>query len=105
MSTNYQPHSGSQSTTGGFDHAIVGYRGDTAQVMALLRRRRTQPFSEKHCLRQETRWAAMYCTVDEFKLGALMRASKLRREQAHAMLAYYGIDYRTRNIVSEGGAR
>lgn len=78
---------------------LNGYRADTHVYYSLLKKRHKTPFSNKHRLSDEIRWAALYCTLEEFNAGEIINRSSLYGNKLNQFFKYYGIDQRKRDLI------
>ncbi len=85
-----------------FSWGIKGYRPSTSAIYQEIRSYHQFPFDDRHEVRDEARWLALYCTDDDINLQFLMAKTKLRRHELPEFFAYYGVDLKRRNLIKKG---
>jgi hypothetical protein len=78
---------------------IKGYRPDPSRYIAILKDRVKTPFSNKHFLHCELRWAALFCCEEAFTANEIISRSTLNSRSLAKFMAYYGIDINRRDLI------
>lgn len=80
---------------------LRGYRADTPFYIKEIKKSQPEPFNERHRLSDEIRWAALYCSLDEFtRVQILKRSLIVNRRELDKFFEHYGIDGNKRQLIS-----